>query len=177
MSALLGGLLDVSAGVGLTLATQKVSAALRIWHLSKSITAIPEAIPGAYRIRVCNSGKYSIEQAIGYISLKIDPERDLVDGEDSAFIGVHHKKELDDDRLCWSIATADPHPYAIDIYRGEEQALDLVCFHDDKIEIPSEQGWYDPKRKTRSRVFLRKNRYEGDFVLLQRILCAGAGSS
>jgi hypothetical protein len=149
------------AGAVATLITQKVSEPLRVWGLSKNITATPQAATDAYRLRVCNPGKRTIEQAIAYISLKFDKRVDIVDGEESAFINVSVREELNEDRLCWSIAAPDPHPVTIDIYPGEKQALDLVRFHSDRIEIPSEQGWSDPKRNLRSRVLLRNGRYEG----------------
>ena len=117
--------------------------------------------PGGYRVRIWNHGKCSIERAIAYISINFDENVDVIDGEELAFIGVHHRIKLNEDRLCWSIASTDPHPYVIDIYQGERQALDLVRFDPDKIVIPSEQGWDDKKLGRRARVFLRKRRYEG----------------
>jgi hypothetical protein len=164
LMVLSGGL----AGAFLTLVTQKVSGALRVWYLSKSITAKGEEIPGGCRVRIWNHGKSSIERAIGYISINFDENVDLVDGEELAFIGVHHRKKLEEDRLCWSIASSDPHPYVIDIYQGEAQALDLVRFDDDKIVIPSEQGWDDKQLHRRARVFLHKRRYEGSIHIVAK---------
>ena len=156
------------AGAALTLITQKVSEPWRVWRLSRSIAAIPEAIPHGYRVRVCNHGKRAIERAIAYISVKSDKDADVIDGEESAFIGAHERVELNEDRLCWSIASPDPHPVTIDIYQGEKQALDFVLFHSDRIEIPSEQGWADPELGTRSRVFLRNKRYEGSLHIIAK---------
>ena len=156
------------AGAVLTLVTQRVSDSLRVWGLSKSISATPEAATDAFRLRVSNHGKRSIEQAIAYISLKFDKQADIVDGEESAFINVNVREELNEDRLCWSIASPDPHPVAIDIYPGEKQALDIVRFHSDRIEIPSEQGWSDPERHLRSRVLLSNGWYEGSIHIVAK---------
>ena len=93
---------------------------------------------------------------------------DIVDGEESAFLNAVVREKLNEDRLCWSIAAPDPNPVKIDIYPGEKQALDIVRFHPDKIEIPSEQGWSDPRRGLRSRVFLRKGRYEGGIHIVAK---------
>ena len=157
LMVLSGGLM----GAVLTLVTQKMSVTLRVWYLSKSITATPEEIPGGYRVRIWNRGKCSIERAIAYISINFDENTDVIDGEELAFIHVRHRIKLNEDRLCWSIASTDPHPYVIDIYQGERQALDLVRFDPDKIVIPSEQGWDDKELHGRARVFLHKRRYEG----------------
>ncbi len=162
LTVLSGGL----AGAVATLITQKVSEPWRVWSLSKSITADPELTPNACRVRVCNRGKRSIKQAIAYISIKYDKQLDLVDGEQSAFIGIHERVELNEDRLCWSIASPVQNPVTIDIYQGEKQALDLVLFHSDRIEIPSEQGWHNPERRTRSRVYLHRKRYEGSIHIV-----------
>jgi hypothetical protein len=110
------------AGAVATLITQRVSEPWRVWRLSKSIAARPKATPNACRVRVWNCGKRSIEQAVAYISLTFDKNLDLVDGESSAFIGVHERTELNEDRLCWSIAAPAPNPVNIDIYHGERQA-------------------------------------------------------
>jgi hypothetical protein len=164
LTILSGGL----AGAVATLITQKVSEPWRVWNLSKSIKTTPEAVTGAYRVRVCNHGKRSIEQAIAYISLKFDKQSDIIDGEEAAFLNTIVREELNEDRLCWSIASSDPHPYVIDIYQGEGQALDLVRFDNDKIVIPSEQGWDDKIKDHRARVFLCKKRYEGSLHIVAK---------
>jgi hypothetical protein len=157
------------AGAALTLITQKVSEPWRVWHLSKSITATTEKTPSGYRVRISNHGKRAIERAIAYISVKYDKDADIVDGMDSAFINTDENIELNEDRLCWSIASPpDLRPVTINIYQGEKQALDLVRFDSDKIVIPSEQGWGDQKLKTRSRVNLCNKRYEGSIHIVAK---------
>ena len=155
----------VLLGTTVTLVTQKISESWRIWFCSYRIRATPDKADNVYRVRVCNRGKQSIEQAVAYISVNFDNKRDIVDGEESAFIHTGVDTQLVEDRLCWSTAS---HPVRIDIYPGEKQALDLVMFEKDKIQIPSEQGWFDPENNHRARVFLRNDRYEGSLHIVSK---------
>jgi hypothetical protein len=162
IGAISGGL----AGAVVTLCTQRVLEAARIWRLSRALSVTPETIPDACRVRVSNLGVQTIEDAIAYISLTYDPHADILDGP--AFIGPSHRVELRDDRLCWAIAAPDPNPFRINIYPGEHQALDIVRMGHDRIEIPSEQGWGDLNVGRKSRVFLARKRYEGTMYFVAR---------
>src|SRR5258708_1363920 len=162
IGAVTGGL----AGAIVTLCTQRVLEALRIWRLSLSLLLRPEPVPDGCRIRVSNLGLQTMEDAIAYISLTFDPHADVLDGP--AFIVPHHRVELRDDRLCWALAAPDPHPFGISIFPGEEQALELVSVHPDRIEIPSEPGWGSPPAGKCSRVFLSRKPYEGRIDLVAK---------
>lgn len=163
VTAATGGL----AGALLTLATQWISARLQIWRLSRRLDANTEKLPGCYRVRVCNGGIRTVEATVAYIHLDHDLD-DLMDG--SAFIGPHNRFHMGEDRLCWSVAGSDPNPYRMDIYPGEMQALDLLQFHDDRIEIASEQGraGLGANEKRQSRMYLRNKRYAGRLHVVAR---------
>lgn len=162
IAAVTGGL----AGAIVTLCMQRILEVLRIWRLSQSLLLSPEPIPNACRIRVRNLGLQTVEDAIAYISLMYDPQTDILDGP--AFIGSHHRVLLCEDRLCWAVAAPNPNPFRISIFPGEKQALDLVMVHPDRIEIPSEQGWATLTPGAKSRVFLKKKRYEGSVNLVAK---------
>jgi hypothetical protein len=83
-----------------------------------------------------------------------------------AFINPSHRCPSQEDRLCWAVTTPVENPPSVDIYAGELQKLD-VCEIDPAgkwIQIPSENGWgtrFSETKKICSRVFLKKQRYEG----------------
>jgi len=154
------------AGAVVTLCTQRILENLRIWRLSRSLLLHTEAVPAGCRIRVINRGFQTVEDAIAYISLSFDPQIDVLDGP--AFIGPHNRKKLQDDRLCWGLAAPDPNPFRVSIFPGEKQVLDLVRIHNDRIEIPSEQGWGNTTSGKNSRVFLQRKRYEGSIYLVAK---------
>jgi hypothetical protein len=162
ISLVSGGL----AGAIVTLCTQRILEALRIWRLSKSILLETEVVANGCRIRVINRGVHTVEDAIAYISLSFDPQEDVLEGQ--AFIGPNNRIPLRNDRLCWSAAAPESNPFRISIYPGEKQALDLVRINGNQIEIPSEQGWGDMGTGKRSRVFLKQKRYEGTIYLVAK---------
>jgi len=149
-SCLGGGL----AGAVVTLIVQKLREDWRIWNLSNKLECKPDPISGSCRVRVHNNGIFSIEDAIGYITLDFDSSKDVVDG--MAFIKKGSGDRLCEDRLCWAEARSN-NPFQASIFPGENQTLDVVRFHETNIEIPSEQGWSHATKGTQARVFLSNN--------------------
>lgn len=164
LTLLSGGL----AGAALTIVTQRISEAFRIWRLSNSIDVSSQRTPRGFRLRVRNRGLRSIEQAIAYLLIRYDKDSDLVDGEELAFIGTHERVDPAEDRLCWSIACPNGRSVSIDIYPGEQQALDFIRFDPDKIVFPSEQGWEDRTNKMRARYFLARKQYKGTVAVVSK---------
>lgn len=163
LSAIIGGL----AGSVVTVITQRIQEALRIWRLSRNLLLRPETNDLTTRVRVDNRWVQTVEDAIGYISLDFDPETDVLEG--LAFIGPTHRIKLWEDRLCWALAASnDPNPFRTSIFPCEKQALDLVRVHSNRIEIPSEQGWADQNTGKKSRVFLTKKRYTGSLQIVAK---------
>ncbi len=128
-------------------------------------------------VRIENNDIYPITNAWAYIALTYDMDADITDPPPDvcAFINPTHRRPLQEDRLCWAVTTPDENPPSVDIYAGESQKLD-VCEIDPSgkwIQIPSEKGWgtrpsKDKKKETCSRVFLKKQKYEGHIRIVSK---------
>jgi len=114
--------------------------------------------------RVVNGYVLPLQDCWAYITLGYDPANDILEpeGQNQAFIHLGNRRELKEDRLCWSRAGNPPN---IEIYAEEHQALDIVDIepHGKWIGIPSEMGW------EKYRVFLRADRtYKGEIKIVSR---------
>jgi len=126
-------------------------------------------------VRIENKDIYPITNAWAYIALKYDMDTDIADPPANvcAFINPSHRRPLQEDRLCWAVATPEENPPSVDIYAGESQKLD-ICEIDPAgnwIQIPSEKGWGTRRaegKKTCSRVFLKTKKYEGHIRIVSK---------
>ncbi|HEY5041703.1 MAG TPA: hypothetical protein VIK53_06830 [Verrucomicrobiae bacterium] len=139
---------------------------IKRWYLTNQIKVYAEEFHGNQkRCRVCNEGYWTITQAIIYIALDYDRNKDVLvppEGED-AFINPTHRIPLRGDQLCWSVRSPTVNPIKVDIFAKERQPFSLCDIRSDCIMIPSEEGWEDPKNKfppedrpRKARVFLRR---------------------
>jgi len=118
------------------------------------------------RCRVYNGGYWTITQALIYITIDFDWKNDVVKPPNNhdAFINPGDNVPLKGDQLCWSVRWPTVNPMKVDIYAKERQPFSLCDIVDDKIMIPSEEGWdfpEDNKKPRRARVFLRRKIYHG----------------
>lgn len=151
-------------GAIFTFVVQRLLEANKLWSLSKNIRILTERLPKGSRVRVCNYGVETIHDAIAYISINYNPKTDILEG--NAFIDKNnHPVNLIEDRLCWALANKEKSSFMVSIFPGEKQALDIVKIYDDKIEIPSEQGW-GRDNNTKSRVFLVRKSYNGELHIV-----------
>jgi hypothetical protein len=115
------------------------------------------------RFRVYNRGYWTIAQAVIYITL--DSKNDDVvspPNNHDAFIKPGDNIPLEGDQLCWSVRWPKVNPMKVDIYAKERQPFSLCDVVDDKIMIPSEEGWDMQKAgPRRARIFLRRKKYCG----------------
>jgi hypothetical protein len=143
----------------------------KIKQLSEKLTIVVERKApdsATMSVRVQNNDIYPITNAWAYISLNYKMDADIVEPPTNvcAFINPSHRHPLQEDRLCWAVTTPEENPPSVDIYAGESQKLD-ICEIDPAgkwIQIPSEKGWGTRRtedKKTCSRVFLKKQKYEG----------------
>ena len=107
--------------------------------------------------RVRNRTSYVMRDAVAYVTIN-NELADVAEPIGDAFTDPRTRKQVVEDRLCWSIAG---NPFHLDIYPDEAQSLDIAGFEDGtagRIEIPSEEGWSSSRaagQPIRSRVFLR----------------------
>ena len=116
------------------------------------------------RCRVYNGGYWTITQAVIYITLDFDPQNEVVDPPNNhdAFIKPGDNIPLEGDQLCWSVRWPTVNPMKVDIYAKERQPFSLCDIIDNKIMIPSEEGWDIPKTgPRRARTFLLRKTYYG----------------
>jgi hypothetical protein len=144
----------------------------RVWRATKGIRLKPQGRAGS-RVTARVTSKRMVHGAVAYITLHHDLEDVIAPPKHfSAFISLAHRKKLQEDRLCWSVAAPSRNPASADIFAGEWQLLDVADFGEDGdwIEIPSELGWSSSQTETdiksqraiSSRVFLRGDkRYRG----------------
>jgi len=129
--------------------------------------------------RICNCYVLPLSGAVAYITVENDAE-DVIEPPKhfTAFIGPGNAGKVEDDRLCWSSTAPVSNPAIIDIYGGEEQALDIVDIQDGYIEIPSEDGWasnqtenqvnVEKERRKNSRVFLKRKKYRAEIKIVSK---------
>ena len=129
--------------------------------------------------RICNCYVLPLSGAVAYINVENDAE-DVIEPPKhfTAFIGPGNAGKVEDDRLCWSSTAPVSNPAIIDIYGGEEQALDIVDIQDGYIEIPSEDGWasnqtenqvnVEKERRKNSRVFLKRKKYRAEIKIVSK---------
>jgi len=85
-----------------------------------------------------------------------------------------HRRGRGEDRLCWAVASLTRNSISVDIFRGEQQVLDVADFgtNSEWVVIPLEAGWSSSQTEAdagkagvepfSSRVFLRSGRdYRG----------------
>jgi len=150
-----------AAGGIVSLVLNVLQPRIKRWNLTRQIKAYPEEVHGSHkRCRVCNGGYWTISQAMLYIALDYDCEKDVIappKGED-AFINPSHRIPLRGDQLCWSVRSPTVNPMKVDIFAKERQPFSLCDIRNDCIMIPSEEGWEFPKDGSprKARVFLRR---------------------
>jgi hypothetical protein len=178
-------LTGAAAGAAAGFVVNLLAGRWRLWRLHQSLRFEPQSRTGTRgTARIYNSYIYPLNRVYAYISIEHDISDVLVPPAPfDAYVTPDHLCEGREDRLCWSTTAPSPTPPVVDIYAGERQALDIVNFHPDWIEIPSESGWAtsqdaaqvrqlrdagsnDSIRK--SRVFLRVRRYNATIKIISK---------
>lgn len=153
----------VSVATGLIL--YEVQPRMRRGGLTKKLAIRDVNRHGVHaNLSVYNGGYFTIGNAVAYLTVESSPS-DILDSpfkDVATFINPAAPLELREMPLCWSIRAPVRNPMKTDIYAKEATALSPFAIHPQCIEIPSEEGWYHEKGKTRAaRVFLRRKKYKG----------------
>jgi hypothetical protein len=102
-----------------------------------------------------------VKNAIIYITLPFNTKDTVLPPPGhNAFIRPDNFVPLEGDQLCWSVRAPIVNPMKVDIYAKERQPFSPCAFINDKIVIPSEEGWPCPSSTAPNmRVFLKRGRY------------------
>jgi hypothetical protein len=159
--ALAGGFVSVLVNLLFTVLAPR----LRRWNLTRHVSILPDPTHGGHaRFRVINGGYWTISEAMLYLSLDASPEDVLpVPNGWRAHIEPHRFVPVSGDQMCWSVRNPVPNPMKVSIYAKERQPFSLCHIENDRITIPSEEGWPPVGH---ARVLLRRRRYTGVLKLV-----------
>ncbi len=138
------------------------------WRLHRNLHFEPQPRIGTRATaRIYNGYIFPLNCVYAYITIEHElsdvlPPRPPFE----AYVTPDHLCTVREDRLCWSTTMPSPNPPVVDIYPGERQALDIVNFDPNWIEIPSESGWGTLRKK--SRVFLKAKKYRATIKIISK---------
>ena len=107
------------------------------------------------RISLKNFGFWTVHRVKAYITIDHSID-DVIPPEDSdSFITPSNYKSIKESQLCWAYRTSEQtNPPEIDIFSHEKVDINLCKCNEEKLVVPSEEGWNKTKR-----AFLKNKNY------------------